>query len=156
MTLWLGLLVAHWLGDFLFQSDDMAIRKSKEWDALTSHVLVYGITLWVVLMLAAFGLEPWQVGPWVIVVTFYVFMNSLAHFVQDAITSRITARLWFFRLKPGIYQTAPYVVPANYETVVNPWVFEGGSRHWFFVAIGFDQLLHYVTLFVMADWWLRP
>ena len=28
------------------------------------------------------------------------------------------------------------------------------KRHWFFVAIGADQLLHTVVLMVTAKWWL--
>lgn len=47
----------------------------------------------------------------------FAAITFATHFIQDAITSRINAQLW-----------------------------QAGERHWFFVAIGADQLLHYYTL----------
>lgn len=124
MTLVYSLLVAHFVGDFICQSDWMAINKSKRWDALGVHVAVYILALWVVTtgMMVAFGYG----GETIPDLWTWLGVNVLAHFVQDAITSRINSRLW----------------------VAN-------QRHWFFVGIGADQLLHYVTLFVTAGWWLQ-
>ena len=118
------LLVAHFVGDFICQSDWMALSKSKLWVALAYHVGVY-ISV-VSLVVAAF--QPPSPYPYVELLQFgaWVSVNSFAHFVQDAITSRINARLW-----------------------------QANERHWFFVGIGADQLFHYVTLFVTAGWWLR-
>ena len=118
------LLVAHFIGDFVFQTDWMAINKSRRWDALALHIGVY---ITAVGLIVAFSQPPspypyvelWQFGAWVAV-------NAAAHFIQDAITSRINSRLW-----------------------------QANQRHWFFVGIGVDQLLHYITLFVTAGWWLR-
>lgn len=164
MTLVYVLLVAHFVADFLCQTDWMAVNKSKDWNALTWHVAVYGLVLGVVLRLATGprGLE----GGW------FVLANMGAHFVQDAITSRITSRLWFVR---GAYVTPKAVVDSlAYINAVGEFISpkEAGdamqdalrdgavvrysdTRHWFFVAIGADQLLHYVTLFVTAGWWLQ-
>lgn len=118
MSLIYVLLVAHFVGDFICQTDWMAINKSKSWDALTAHVAVYAAVL---LMAVGFWTDEASstFGLW-------VFVNLAAHFLQDAITSRINSRLW-----------------------------QANQRHWFFVGIGADQLLHYVTLFVTARWWLR-
>lgn len=44
-------------------------------------------------------------------------ITCLLHFAQDFVTSRINAKLW-----------------------------QANQRHWFFVAIGADQLLHYYLL----------
>lgn len=109
-----GLMIAHFVGDFLLQSDWMAANKSKNVQALVAHVWVYSlIFLW-------FGPTFWLI-------------TWLSHFLTDAITSRVTSKLWF-------------VVPAGgagsgwftYDT--------SGKRHWFFVVIGLDQLIHMVTL----------
>jgi hypothetical protein len=97
-------LLGHFIADFVFQSDWMAINKSTRWDALSAHVAVYGIVL--------LGLS-WSAD----IPPYWVGVNCLGHFVQDAITSRITSRLWVSQ-----------------------------QRHWFFVMIGFDQLLHYMLL----------
>lgn len=121
MTIIYTLLVAHFVADFLCQSDWMALNKSKRWDALSLHVAAYMLAMAGVVGLLTGGVHtrPDALVAWVVV-------NGIAHFVQDAITSRINSRLW-----------------------------QANQRHWFFVGIGFDQLLHYVTLFVTAGWWLR-
>ena len=151
MTLIYVLLVAHFIGDFVCQSDWMAINKSKRWDALAAHVGVYIAVLTPGAVWLAGDPRLRDAAPLLL----FLGVNTAAHFVQDAITSRLTSRLWFFRRADGIWAQAEYTVPKHGRTIVNPWIAEGGNRHWFFVAIGFDQLLHYVTLFVTADWWLR-
>lgn len=152
MTIYV-LLVAHFVADFLAQSDWMAVNKSKRWDALALHVGAYiGAAGFIVAIFQP--PSPWpyttakMFGVWLLV-------NALAHFVQDAVTSRITSRLWFFRREDGIWAQAEYAYPKHGRTLVNPWTPIDGTRHWFFVAIGADQLLHYGTLFVTAHWWLQ-
>ena len=144
LSLVLVLLVAHFTGDFLCQSDWMALNKSKRLDALFFHVWVYmGVLAFFVA--AAHG---WQRGSVPNIVT-WLAVNMTAHFVQDAITSRITSRLWFIELGDAR--------SSNRKTLA---VHQCGSidyrkRHWFFVAIGADQLLHTAVLMVTAQWWLR-
>lgn len=123
MILPISLIVAHFIGDFLLQSDWMALNKSKSWHALIVHVWTYTAAIFV-WGLFYFGLENAAAG--LFVVTF------VTHFVTDAITSRITSRLWFFE--------------QTYEHKLACWTYVEGKRHWFFVMIGLDQLIHYGTL----------
>ena len=92
------ILFSHWVADFIFQTDKMAQNKSTSWPWLSSHVLTYSVFM-----------LPY--GP------IYALVNGAAHFVTDAITSRVTSYLW-----------------------------RQEKRHDFFVVIGFDQLLHIVVL----------
>jgi len=46
-----------------------------------------------------------------------------AHWLTDYVTSRINAELW-----------------------------RRGSTHWFFVSVGWDQVLHYAQLFFLLEW----
>lgn len=152
MTLIYVLLVAHFVADFMAQSDWMALNKSKRWDALALHVAAYS---W--LLFACVALAGEQSRPWLWTCLFYAAVNGAAHFVQDAITSRVTSRLWFLNITPTDVTGNIWFGGGNGGARVVPLSHVGytGTRHWFFVAIGFDQLLHYVTLFVTADWWLR-
>lgn len=124
----ISLLVAHFVGDFLLQSDWMATNKSKSWIALGWHTWVYATTILAVTLLSM----PIELaGPfWTI--------TLVTHFITDAITSRITSKLWFFRRR-YYNEEMPY-------DASDDWYYIEGRRHWFFVMIGFDQLIHYITL----------
>jgi hypothetical protein len=126
------LLTAHFVGDFLLQSDWTAGNKSRRWDALALHGALYS---------ACF--LPWGIA--------FAVATFALHFAQDAVTSRVTSKLWFFRMEPGIWSQAEYTVPKHGRELVNPWTpIVGPRRHWFFVAIGADQLLHFWLLY--ATW----
>jgi nitrate/nitrite transporter NarK len=123
----LSLLAVHFVADFVLQSDWMASNKSKRWDALTLHTSIYALCfLW-------WGLP-------------FIWITFVAHTAQDWLTSRINSRFWFFEMQPGIWAQAEYAVPKHGRTIVNPWTPIEGKRHWFFVGIGADQLLHFVQL----------
>lgn len=94
----LVLMTLHLCGDFFAQTSSMALGKSKSWFWLSLHVWTYG------LFFLPFGFKFWLV-------------TMALHFVTDAITSRINARL--------------YQIP---------------DKHWFFCGIGADQLIHLYCL----------
>ena len=78
------IMFIHWVADFLFQTKERAINKSKSNYYLFQHVLVYTLTFYV------FGL------------TFYSSISAIAfcgitflfHFITDYFTSRWTSRLY--------------------------------------------------------------
>jgi len=156
VTLVLVILIAHFVGDFLLQSAWMALNKPKRWDALALHVAAYTVVLTFVPLASVIA---WLGQPSLAVPVhatlgqfgWFVLVNAVAHFAQDAITSRITARLWFVEgVRISRKTEVNLFAPEGYEYEVA----YNNKRHWFFVAIGADQLLHYVTLFVTASWWL--
>jgi Protein of unknown function (DUF3307) len=100
------LLAVHWVADFVLQTHWQASNKSKNWQALSAHVMGYSVVLMFVsiYMFGAVGL-------------LFAGVNGVLHFATDAVTSRITARLY----------------------AKQDW-------HNFFVVVGLDQLIHQVTL----------
>lgn len=80
----IAIMLLHWIADFLLQSKEMAINKSKSNYYLFQHVLVYTLTFYV------FGL------------TFYSSKTAIAfcgitflfHFITDYYTSRWTSSLY--------------------------------------------------------------
>jgi hypothetical protein len=110
--IFLILLSAHFVFDFMLQSDKMGLNKSKSWKWLSIHCLIYAIGL---------TFSMWYVDCWQGIV-WYLPAFFVSHIAIDGITSRITSYLW-----------------------------QHNERHWFFVVIGFDQLIHYaVILFIFA------
>lgn len=79
-----AVLVAHWIGDFILQSDYHATNKSKNNRVLLAHVMMYTVPIYWV---GFFFLPVTLAFVWAVV-------NLLLHFVTDYITSRITSKLW--------------------------------------------------------------
>ena len=100
----LFVLFVHFVFDFMLQTDEMAINKSKSFGWLGIHSIAYAF--WGIPISLIYGIPMFVV---------YLFIT---HFCIDGITSRITSYLW-----------------------------KNEKRHWFFVTIGFDQFLHYATIF---------
>ena len=78
------ILVAHWLADFVFQTDTMAKGKSKSSWILGHHVLVYSFTMTAPAVLFM---------PSTSAACLFLALNAAAHFVTDWLTSRWTSRL---------------------------------------------------------------
>lgn len=113
-----AILAVHWLADFVLQTHWQASNKSKDIEALLRHVGTYTIVLSIAV--------PWIFGAAKVTDGFegfagflFVMLNSVLHFATDYFTSRWSSRLW----------------------AKQDW-------HNLFVVIGFDQLIHQVTLAV--------
>ena len=83
MTLTAALLIiwAHWIGDFILQSDYHAQGKSKSSWILLEHVLLYGIPMA-------------MLGFFIPISFLWLAINIFGHFCTDYVTSRITSKLW--------------------------------------------------------------
>lgn len=105
-----GILIIHWLADFVIQTDWQAKNKSSNNKALLTHTFVYSLC-WVLFALILFGYNP--------SFSCFIIITFIAHTITDYFTSRLNSKLW-----------------------------KEGKVHNFFVSVGFDQLLHYVQLFL--------
>ena len=83
MTLTAALLIiwAHWIGDFILQSDWHAQNKSKNSWILAHHVTGY--------------ILPFVILGFFIPISFaWIIINWIGHFCTDYVTSRISSKLW--------------------------------------------------------------
>jgi len=115
------ILVIHWVADFVLQSDKMAKEKSTSFNTLIFHTAVYSTVWLTVLMFLGIITNVFTIPYFVFAIKFS-FITFLAHTAIDYYTSRVHTVLWK-------------------ETKV----------HEFFTSIGFDQLLHYVQLFLTFE-----
>ena len=129
LVLVLQIVFAHWVSDFVLQSGWMANNKSKNWRALLAHVATYTASMTVLMFIMAILLSDTvikfnMINGIILAMTpsaymAWILLNGVLHLITDAITSRITYKLW------------------------------GRSKmHDFFVVVGFDQMIHYTCLFV--------
>ncbi len=72
----IALSAFHFIADFVLQSERMAVNKSKQWRALTEHVLTYSAVFWI--------LCGWK----------FALITFGCHFLTDAATSRVNAKTW--------------------------------------------------------------
>jgi len=117
-----SIILIHWIADFVLQTDKQAKGKSKNWGDLLSHTFNYSL-VWCILG------TVWSITSnvytnfiylfdWWIVLKFSI-ITFIAHTITDYFTSRLNSKLW-----------------------------AEGKVHNFFVSVGFDQVLHYVQLFL--------
>lgn len=101
-----AILIAHWVGDFILQSDWHATNKSKDNRVLFAHVLMYIVPIYCV----GIFLMP------ITAALIWTAVNFVAHFITDYITSRITSKLWQkndrhnFFVVVGLDQTLHFIV----------------------------------------------
>lgn len=81
ITGFLSLIWLHFVADFVLQSDEVAINKSKSNLVLLQHVVIYSLPF-------AFIAIPHVNG------LYWLLFNGFAHFVVDYVTSRTTSYLW--------------------------------------------------------------
>ena len=113
-------IITHWVADFILQTDKQAKGKSKNWGDLLEHTSTYGI-VWIFVSCLLIGyITKTQPTIWYVThALLFGFITFICHTVTDYFTSRLNAKLW-----------------------------AKSDVHNFFVSIGFDQVLHYVQLFL--------
>jgi hypothetical protein len=106
-----SIILIHWIADFVLQTDKQAKGKSKNWNDLLEHTIIYSFC-WIIPMGILLGENPPKAG-------IFILITFITHTITDYFTSRLNTKLW-----------------------------EQGKVHNFFVSVGFDQVLHYIQLFL--------
>ena len=116
----LGIIVIHWFADFVLQTEEMAQGKSKNWSDLLNHTMTYSLIWYVIGTILIVVNLNWPFFDYPSwALTKFVVITFIAHTATDYYTSRVNSMLW-----------------------------EKKEVHNFFVSIGFDQVLHYIQLFL--------
>jgi len=115
------LFVAHYVGDFLLQSREIAENKSKRIGYLVMHGFFVFIPIGVVLAIVS----TIGIGPAIFAAILYV----LFHMVQDHF-------IWSY---------------FEYKARLGGWQRgDENFNRWFFRILGLDQMLHMIVLFVIS------
>ena len=104
-----GIIILHWIADFIMQTDKEAQNKSTSFKWLLSHTVRYSV-IWMAAGIPIFGVKY---------AVLFGVITFITHTLTDFITSKITKYFW-----------------------------EKEKVHNFFIVIGFDQVLHYIQLFL--------
>jgi len=141
MTFFLGyLFILHFVSDFLLQSRKMGEKKSSSFGWLTAHVVI-------TMLVFFFGL--YAIMPMHLALIIAIF-NGILHGIVDGLTWN-GYKLFTFSRKYAQWYDKDLGVKANMKVTKERLdAFEYWKDHWFYVTIGFDQLLHVLSiLFVL-------
>ena len=117
-TIFVIILITHWIADFVLQSDEIAKSKSSSFKSLTEHGYEY-MACWLLPSLYIFYEVHFAK------ILAFLAITFLSHVFVDYFTSKLNTRLY-----------------------------KNNERHWFFVSIGFDQVLHYLQLWFTINYFL--
>lgn len=73
------IFIAHFIGDFILQSREIANNKSSNIFILSFHCIIYSLTLFCVSVFIGFGEAA-----------LFALINGVLHFVVDYVTSKLT------------------------------------------------------------------
>lgn len=79
----LGIIIIHYIGDFVFQTHWQASNKNKRWDALLRHTINYS-AIWILMLYFL---------PFLKVLSF-IGITFVFHTITDYFTSRLNSKLW--------------------------------------------------------------
>ncbi len=132
---------SHFIADFLLQSREMGKRKSTEFRVLMTHISI-------------------QLNVMYLVLWYFIELNLALHiaFCNMAVHGVIDWYIWrgyklgaSYRIKKGIdkhlYETVE--LKEGPQLIWKYW-----EDHWFYTTIGFDQLLHGLTLIILWSYFI--
>lgn len=82
------LMLGHWIGDFVFQDNKMALNKSDDSGILAYHCIVYSVTIALFYLIGSAGSVLF------ITVGLFILWMFFSHFVIDFVTARANKKLW--------------------------------------------------------------
>lgn len=133
------LLILHFIADFVLQTRDMGTKKSSEWRWLLAHLAVQFVifapftsVLFALANCAVHGVidvSLWNIYKWTVKKRIHI--DEHGNQCHSLLTDRDTN----------------FIPPKEPQ-----WRFWEDSM--FFMTIGFDQLLHGLTLVILAEWML--
>lgn len=121
LVLWI--LAAHWVADFVFQTEHMALNKSTSNWALGKHVAAYTAVLGVLTVVPFFNAATGNAYSVMDTFILFLLLNAALHFATDFVTSRAV------KLE-----------------------FANENKHNGFVIIGVDQLVHHTCILLTFFW----
>ena len=112
------IIIIHWFADFVLQTDKQAKGKSKNWSDLLSHTLSYSL-IWLGVSFILILAQSSNVHEIIKFTLLFTIITFICHTITDYFTSRLNSKL-----------------------------LAKGDTHNFFVSVGFNQVLHYIQLFL--------
>ena len=163
ITMLIAPLILHFIADFLLQSREMGKKKSSEFKWLYRHLRIqfgvmlvgmYPVILFQLVNKVSAGDLLLQYPVFTLMTTagvvsfIFAILNTIVHGIIDWNIWKLYKLSAYARIKKEAKE-------GNFGLA---WITESGKNwqywedHWFYATIGFDQLLHTVTIVLLAYW----
>ena len=139
------MLVIHFVADFLMQSREMGQKKSSEFKWLLKHLAII-FTMFFICLVIPMGVED---------AFKFALYNMLIHGVIDWHIWKLYKLSTWWRVRNIVVRkygmwSQPFEEDSNVKAEIAAWKYY--EDHWFYSTIGFDQLLHSVTLVLLVKY----
>lgn len=126
----LFLLIIHYISDFIFQDHKWGENKSKNNTFLIKHTITYSMVFFMLILPLVSFYHP-ELSNYIILIKSIYF--SLISFTFHTIIDYITSRVVSYKIRKKQFGTS----------IPNRGVFS---------VIGFDQVLHYIQIFITYNY----
>lgn len=142
------MFILHFIADFLLQSREMGKNKSSNYTYLFKHISIIFAVIFVALI-PFLGLK---------LAFIFSLSNALIHAVIDKFIWNFYKAFVVWKMKRDSFRwtwmngnlNIPHEVRAAEKLKELESEFKFYEDHWFYATIGFDQLLHALTLIILA------
>lgn len=135
------ILIAHYIGDFILQTRNMGLKKSKSIMWLSMHVGTYLITLLIFgLIFGSYLVDDNNYRP----IFEWCFVNGLLHWFTDFISSKLSGYCY---TKMDYYE--------KNRDIENSDKLKNKFQYHFWSVIGLDQLIHAITLLLTYNYFFN-
>jgi hypothetical protein len=154
-----SIIIIHWIADFVLQDEKWALGKSKNWSDLLSHTWTYSL-IWFVCGVIYAIINSDTYIQWS--VTKFFLIIFITHTIIDYITSRVVSKrfekeiIFNLKISDDIFKEGDILQHGSNQFIIMRQYEDQSKVKWYnpipnfgaFTLIGFDQVLHYVQLFL--------
>jgi len=159
----IAIFVIHWIADFIMQDEKWALGKSKNIKDLLSHTFMYS-SIWMIIgsILKVTDVVNWYPGA----LSSFALITFIAHTITDYFTSRIVSKrfekeaIFNMEVSKDIFKEGNIIEHGSNKVIIMKHLNNGSKVKLYkslpnfgaFTIIGFDQVLHYLQLFLTYYW----
>lgn len=158
------ILIIHWIADFIMQDEKWALGKSKNWNDLTKHTMLYSMIWWFPALIAILLSQPniKDLDELVFKGFLFILITFIAHTATDYFTSKIVSKnfeketIFTLKVSQDVFKENAVLQHGSNKVIIMKHLSNDSKVKLYnsipnfgaFTIVGFDQLLHYIQLFL--------
>jgi len=133
------LFITHFISDFFFQSRNMGKKKSKE----ILYLILHGNILFFAFILCSFIFIEYNIAA----------MISLSLVIIHCLQDWYIWRIYQYYVLVKLQNENLGCTNKELKEYINSEDYKYWEDYWFYVTLGLDQLLHFITIILICIYW---